>query len=677
MIAQEFWRRSILRNLGGALACLIALPASAAEPDRRSANDFSGFFVGGGVGLAWGSSSWTALGPSTDTASGKLDYFQPFDAFRGTGSHYISMQAGRNVRLPSGIMLGIVTDLQAPSTILGATNFASAAVGQATVEEKVVLSGTVRGRLGVVHHDRLWYGTAGYAWSFDHITRAQVAGMPAGGTAAPGLSETAHLFRSGWVVGGGVEMPVAANWTANLEYLFTSFGTQRVAFPSAATVFASDLSLQSIRLGLNYQFGPDATSIVPRSPATTEWGVHAQTTYVHQHVFPFRSPYTGTNSLLPGQSRQTWDATFYLGWRPWRDAEVWLNPEIDQGFGLSNTLGVAGFVSGEAYKVGAVEPYARVPRAFLRQTINLDGATEAVEAAPNQLKGAVRSNRVVVTVGKFGVNDIFDANKYSHDPRVDFLNWSLIDTGTFDYAADAWGFTYGAAVEWYAGSWTFRAGLFDLPTVPNSPVLDPTFNQIQWIGEIERRHELWGQAGKVAITGFLTRSRMGRFEDATSIARATGQPADISGVRQYRGRAGISANLEQQITRDIDFFARAGWADGNSESFAFTDIDRTVAAGIVVNGRSWGQSEHSIGLGGVLNAISRPRQAYLDAGGLGILVGDGQLPRPAAEQIFEAYYSLPLSSWRLTVDYQYVGNPAYNMDRGPISIIGTRLRRQF
>ncbi|RTL71330.1 MAG: porin [Hyphomicrobiales bacterium] len=674
MTARELWDSRIL---GGTFACLIVVPAIAAEPGQKPPADFSGYFLGGGVGLAWGSSTWTAHGPSTDMTSGQFDYFQSFDAFRGTGSHYISLHAGRNFRLSSGLMLGIVTDLQAPSKISDTANFASPAVGQGTFEEKVVLSGAVRGRLGIVQSDRLWYGTAGYAWSFDHITRTQLAGTPAGGTAPTGLSETRHLFRNGWVVGGGIETPVAANWTANLEYLFTSFGTQRVTFPNAAQGFASDLSLQSIRLSMSYQFGAEVASVVPKPPVATDWAVHAQTTYVHQYAFPFHSPYAGTNSFAPGQSRQTWDATFYLGWRPWRDAEIWLNPEIDQGFGLSNTLGVAGFVSGEAYKLGAVEPYARVPRAFLRQTINLDGATEAVEAAPNQLKGTARSNRVVLTVGKFGVADIFDANKYSHDPRVDFLNWSLIDTGTFDYAADAWGFTYGAAAEWYTGPWTFRAGLFDLPTVPNSTVLDPTFSQVQWIGEIERRHEWWGRPGKIAITGFLTRSRMGQFHDATAIARATGEPADISGVRQYRSRAGIGMNLEQQITPNIGMFARAGWADGRSESFAFTDIDRTVAAGIVVTGNSWGRPDHSIGVGGVLNAISRERQAYLNAGGLGILVGDGQLSRPAAEHIVEVYYSLPVASWRLTVDYQYVGNPAYNMERGPISVIGTRLRKQF
>lgn len=635
--------------------------------------DWSGFYLGGGIGMAWGSSQWSTQGPAGETATGRLDYFQPYDAFKGTGSYYLTLQAGRNVRLPSGIVLGVMADLQAPSDISDRAALASAALGQATVEEKVLLGGTVRGRLGVVHNSWLWYGTAGYAWSYDQLTRTQVAG----GTIAPGTAETTNVFRNGWVAGAGVEMPVAANWTANLEYLFTSFGSSGTSFPAAAQGFTSDLSLQSVRLGLNYQFDAGATSVVPKPPDARDWSVHAQTTYVHQYAFPFRSPYAGTNSFISGQARQTWDATFYVGWRPWKDAEIWVNPEIDQGFGLSNTLGVAGYVSGEAYKLGAAEPYARLPRAFLRQTFNIDGKEEEVERGPNQLKGTNRSNRVVVTIGKFGVTDVFDTNKFSHDPRVDFLNWSLVDTGSFDYAADAWGYTYGAAIEWYRRNWTLRGGLFDLPTVPNSTALDPTFSQVQWIGEIERRHELWGKAGKIAVTGFLTRSRMGRFEDATAIAQTTGQPADIAAVRQYRSRAGLSLNVEQQVTSHVGVFLRAGLADGSTESFAFTDIDRSLAAGMVVTGKSWGRPDDTIGLGGVLNDISAARKAFLNAGGLGILVGDGQLPRAAAEQIVEAYYSLPIASWRVTFDYQYIGNPAYNTDRGPVSVIGTRLRKQF
>src|SRR5207302_2657040 len=223
-------------------------------------------------------------------------------------------------------------------------------------------------------------------------------------------------------------------------------------------------------------------------------------------------------------------------------------------------------------------------------------------------------------------------------PRGDFLNWAIIDTGTFDYAADAWGYTYGAAVEWYQGAWTVRGGVFDLSIVPNSTELDAKSNQFQWVGEIEHRHQTMGRDGKIALTGFLTRGRMGRFSDAIQLALATGGPADITAVRQYASRGGVSVNLEQQISDQLGVFARAGWADGNREPYEFTDIDRTVAGGLQLKGTQWGRPDDMIGLAGVINGISGVHQAFLNAGGLGILIGDGMLPHYAPERIVEAYY---------------------------------------
>jgi high affinity Mn2+ porin len=169
---------------------------------------------------------------------------------------------------------------------------------------------------------------------------------------------------------------------------------------------------------------------------------------------------------------------------------------------------------------------------------------------------------VVITVGKLSVVDIFDTNKYAHDPRSDFLNWVVVDTGAFDYAADAWAFTYGGAAEWYQGDWTFRVGIFDAPAVPNSTDLDPTFRQFQLDGEIERRYELWDQPGKVAVTGYLTRARMGNFDASIALAQFTGSAADITAVRTYTAKTGIAANLEQQVIPNVGIFARAGWTRG-------------------------------------------------------------------------------------------------------------------
>jgi high affinity Mn2+ porin len=414
--------------------------------------------------------------------------------------------------------------------------------------------------------------------------------------------------------------------------------------------------------------------------AESPWfAVHGQATVVVQGHDAFRSPYRGDQSLDPAaRAAETADLTLYAGLKPWRGAEIWINPEIDQGFGLSNTLGVAGYVSGEAYKVGQSTPYLKLPRLFLRQTVDLGGERETVDSDLNVLGGARSSDRLVLTVGKFGVPDVFDTNTYAHDPRQDFLNWALIDTGTFDYAADAWGFTFGAAAEWYKGPWTLRAGWFDLSNVPNSTSADLKFQQYQWVGEAERRYQLDGRKGKLAVTAFDSHGRMARFEDAVAMARATGLPADVGPVRRMRERAGVSVNLEQSLAGELAAFARAGVADGAIEPYEFADIDRTLAVGVSEGGKAWGRADDRAAAALLVNGISGAHKTYLAAGGDGILVGDGRLPHAGAETVMEAWYSLAVAKGlHATLDYQFVSNPAYNRDRGPVSILGLRLHAQY
>jgi high affinity Mn2+ porin len=641
------------------------------HPAGLTASDWNGAYVGGHFGAAWGQSDWTANGAGGLLSnSGLLGLGNPFDFSPGTGSYFQGLQAGYNYALPSGVVLGAQADLSFPNLLAGTQTIAAAGADSADYQDKVLLSGTLRGRLGYAFGPFLVYGTGGYAWAAEEITRTQQT---------TGEEATRRPFRSGWVVGAGVETRVGGNWTANLEYLFTDLGSRSVTFPAGAQTFESDLTLQSIRLGLNYQLEGRATQqqATPPAPNANDWAVHGQTTYLIQTDPNFPSPYVGPHSLIPGQSRETWDATFYLGLRLWAGAELWIDPEIDQGFGLSDTLGIAGFPSGEAYKIGDSYPYARLPRYFIRDTIVLGGKIEKVEAGANQLEGTQTEDRLVLTLGKFAVTDVFDTNKYAHDPRADWMNWALVDTGSFDYAADAWGYTYGAALEWYQGPWTLRAGVFDLSIEPNSEVLDPDFSQYQMVAELEHRHELWGEPGKLAVTGFVSRARMGTYAAAVALAEATGQPAEMAPVREYRSRPGIGFNAEQQVTPELGLFARAGLVDGEVEAYDFTDIDRTFAAGFVLKGKDWGRPDDVVGLAGVINMISGVHAEFFNAGGLGILVGDGTLPNPGPEEILEAYYGFPIAKMTATLDYQFVNNPGYNEDRGPVSVLGARLHAQF
>ncbi|KQM21624.1 porin [Novosphingobium sp. Leaf2] len=428
---------------------------------------------------------------------------------------------------------------------------------------------------------------------------------------------------------------------------------------------------------------PSATTPAPASssdalPDDETVAIHGQATFVVQGTPGFASPYTGPNSLVPRQAKETVDVTLYAGVRPWAGAELWVNPEIDQGFGLSNTLGVAGFPSAEAYKVGRNNPYFRLQRAFFRQTIGLGGEREAVEGAANQLGEARAKDRLVLTVGKFGVGDVFDTNSYAHDPRGDFLNWSAVDAGSFDYAADAWGYTTGIAAEWYRSAWTFRLGAFNLSKVPNGETLETGFQQYQLDAEIEHRHMLAGRPGAVRVTVFRNRGQFGRFDDALALAAQTGADADTALVRRRRTRAGVSINAEQAVTDTLGLFARAGVANGQVEPYDFTDIDRTGQLGLALKGAGWGRGGDTIGAVFIVNGISREHQRYLDAGGLGVLVGDGRLPHPGSEYIGEAYYKVvALKGVEFSLDYQHIANPGYNRDRGPANVFAFRAHEAF
>ena len=518
-------------------------PTKAPPGPVAAGYDWSGFYAGGHLGMAWGSSNWTAstIAAPTPGASGSFSLFQPIDSFKQTGSFFEGLQAGYNYMLPNRFVVGAETDASSPSfpnlngiSIGGTSTLFAPGIGAESFSETMLSFGTLRGRIGYAPGSWLFYATGGFAWAYDQLRLTQAA---SGATASP------FLWRFGWAAGAGVEVPVAPHWTARLEYLFTDYGVSSVTFPGTGQRFSSDFSLQELRAGLNYRFGNDAAPaniMVTKAPAMPDLdnvNFHGQTTFVWQGYPAFRSAFAGPNSLpSSGEGRETWDVTLYAGVRLWRGAELWIDPEIDQGFGLATTHGVAGFTSAEAYKLGFDYSYARVQRYFVRQTVDLGGEKQKVDADINQFAGTQTANRLVFTVGRFSAADIFDTNKYANNPKVDFLNWSLVNAGSFDYAADALGYSYGAAAEWYQGRWTLRGGVFDLSVTPTGGIspsggyLDATFNQFQLVGEIEERHELWGEPGKLKITGFLSRGNAGELR-----RRDCARASDRHARRHQRG----------------------------------------------------------------------------------------------------------------------------------------------
>jgi high affinity Mn2+ porin len=411
-----------------------------------------------------------------------------------------------------------------------------------------------------------------------------------------------------------------------------------------------------------------------------EWNAKFQATYVWQGKRPLSAIYSGPNSLSTDKEKSySFTATAALGFRPWTGGELYVNPEASQGVPLSGLTGLGGFTNGEIARTSG--PVLKVYRArlFLRQTWGMGGEQEAVESDANQLAGKVDKRRWVLTAGNLSVVDIFDDNAYSHDPRTQFLNWSLMTHGAYDYAADARGYSSGIALEWYHDAWAVRAGRFVQPKQPNQLQLDSRI--FQHYGdqlEIEHAHTIGSQPGKLRFLAFRNRAKMSRFQDALDLAARTGGTPDINNVRTGEQiKHGFGLNLEQALSADIGLFARSSWADGGTEAYAFTEIDRSVSGGALVKGSAWGRGRDSAGVALARNGLSDVHRDYLGAGGLGFFIGDGRL-NYRAEAILEAFYNFNVSkgTW-VSLDWQHIRNPAYNADRGPARVASVRLHAEF
>ncbi|HTQ98346.1 MAG TPA: carbohydrate porin [Candidatus Acidoferrum sp.] len=410
------------------------------------------------------------------------------------------------------------------------------------------------------------------------------------------------------------------------------------------------------------------------------WNANFQATYVWQGKEAFPAAYSGANSLSPAHEKSySFTATAFFGLRLWDGGELYLNPEAAQGMALSGLTGLGGFSNGEIARTSGASLTLYHARAFLRQSWDVGGERESVESGPNQLAGSVAKRRWVLTLGELSVTDLFDNNLYNHDPRTQFLNWSLMTYGAYDYAADARGYSRGAALEWYHDEWAVRAGRFLQPSQPNVLPLDPHwFRHYGDQVEFEHAHELNGLPGKLRVLVFRNRTRMARYQDAIDLGLATGTTPDINLVRNTEQiKSGIGVNLEQALSDDIGLFARASRADGNTETYAFAEIDDSLSGGLLIKGNRWSRADDTIGIAAVRNGLSRERRDYLAAGGISFFIGDGHL-NYKPEAIVETYYSFAVThDTRLSLDWQRIANPAYNADRGPVNLIAARLHVEF
>ncbi|MHB2210427.1 carbohydrate porin [Methylobacterium sp. CM6257] len=699
--------------LARAAALILAAPltAPAAAADLASARPTTGVasytdWSGGYVGLegsAGGSYGAYNFGPTVIGG-------RPVPAFRSGDSTGRSDQ-GRNATTAAGGLFGgwnwqngpLVYGVEAsvdganlkrpvPSTIAG-FGYADTVPAFNIVRAKTDLYGTLRARLGYSFARYLIYGSFGLAGANARIL-ATYPDLDTGG------QNTARrdLGYLGFTLGAGVQYAISDTLALGLDYRYIDLGGSR-RFPLGFVPGAeggpvtSRASFTSHQMFARLMWFPDGLKVPPEPEETAphdpdngdtgRFSLHGQTTLIAQGVPGFHAPYVGAQSLIPHQARQTTTATIFLGLKLTDTTEVYYNPEFSQGFGLSRTLGVAGFVNGEAQKAGAPFPKLRSNRYYVKQTINLGGETVDVADGPNQVATRYDAERITLIAGKFALGDFFDGNIYAHDPRVDFFNWSLWASSAWDFPANLPGFTQGVYAEYNRPEFAIRAAYTQVPKEPSSDVLDPrVFRRAGLNAEFEQRYVLPGldQPGKLRLGFFsnvgvsannrevVTLTQLGLFDDINDAVAATRRP---------RRKTGGYINLEQALTPELGLFARASLNDGRTENISFTDIDQSFSGGLSLKGKAWDRPDDTIGIGAAMNGLSPSHRAAFAAGYYGLLVGDGRL-NYGTERALETYYALNLTKFvTLTFDYQFVSNPGYNRDRGPAHFFASRLHADF
>ncbi len=410
------------------------------------------------------------------------------------------------------------------------------------------------------------------------------------------------------------------------------------------------------------------------------FNAHFQTTIITQHKFAFSPKYTnvGYRSLQPQAETETsLTATLFLGLRLWKGGELYLNPEVAGGAGVSRASGAAGFLNGETFRVGDPKPIPYFARYFFRQTIDLsenknDENSTAVENTANQLSGKQPNHALVITAGKICLADIFDGNTASHDARSRFLNWGLMSCGSWDYPADVRGYTLAAAVEYRKNDLHIRFVNALVPDEANGATLDYRWTKANGSAlEVEKGYKIGKQKGIVRALAYYNVAQMGKYSEALA------DPIpDITETRQDgRTKYGAHINAEHHFNDREIAFARLGWSDGNNETWAFTEIDNTLIAGYL---RSFGKDNRfSWGAAVVSNGLLEPHRNYLARGGVGFIIGDGAL-NYGRENIFETFlmYHFQENYW-LTLDYQHVVNAAYNQDRSGANALALRVHLEL
>jgi high affinity Mn2+ porin len=430
------------------------------------------------------------------------------------------------------------------------------------------------------------------------------------------------------------------------------------------------------------------------------WSLHFQFTTIAQgHTRFYGAGYDGHNTLSPQpDTALSVTTTLFLGRRLWRGAAVYLNPELAGGRGVGHrdsqapndeglyvpAVGIAGFPNGETFRIGSSRPALYLARFYIEQIIPI-GHSRSSEAnsEANQVEEPIPSSRLVITAGKISIADIFDNNAYAHDPRSQFLNWSLMNMGAWDYPANTRGYTWSLAAEYIRPTYAIRLAGSLMPITANGNVLDWNIGKANALTlELEHKFRLLRRAGTVRLLAFRNVTKAPAYTDATRLLQLGVYPTDppyISIGTTYNGiKYGLGLNAEQPLGDIGGLFARASWNNGQTATWAFTEIDRSFTLGAYIGGTRWHRPNDVIGVAAAKNGISAEHRAFLNAGGIGFILGDGRLPNYKTENILELFYKARLAhTLYLTADYQLVQHPGYNSDRGAVNLFAIRTHVEF
>ncbi len=413
------------------------------------------------------------------------------------------------------------------------------------------------------------------------------------------------------------------------------------------------------------------------------WTFHFQFTGILDYHPANKEPYEGRNSFK-SEYEKTYSvtSTAFIGRRLWHGAALYFNPEMAGGEGPSSTLGIAGFPNGETFRIGDPRTLVYVARLYLRQQINIDKEhMVTLDEGQNQVRETVSAKRLTINAGKFGIADFVDQNSVSHDPRSDFMNWALMNNGAFDYPANTRGYTAGIALEYYTPGWVLRLATALVPDYANGPYFDRKYPKAGGNSfEIQKNYQWHDHPGSARLLLFYNASKAPAYRDVIDkYENGTDRSLDVIHGDKYGGKKfGVGFNADQELNDRLHAFLRAGWNDGKTASWAFAEIDNTLSGGVRYYGIGKGRSADNIGLAILTNGISKGHKDFLAVGGYGFMIGDGKLPNYSREDIAELFYQVKLFQYIFgTLDYQFVVNPAYNADRGPIHLFAARVHVYF